>query len=33
MQRNEQRYVKGAKPWCWLTLGVAAKPAGASLID
>jgi ubiquinone/menaquinone biosynthesis C-methylase UbiE len=27
MQRNEQRYVKGPKPWCWLTLGVAAKPA------
>ncbi|HWD56499.1 MAG TPA: class I SAM-dependent methyltransferase [Acidimicrobiales bacterium] len=29
MERNEQRYVKGPKPWCWLTLGVAAKPAGA----
>ncbi len=27
MQRNEQRYVKGPKPWCWLTLGVAAKPS------
>jgi hypothetical protein len=27
MQQNEQRYVKGPKPWCWLTLGVAAKPA------
>ena len=26
MQRNEQRYVQGPKPWCWLTLGVAAKP-------
>jgi ubiquinone/menaquinone biosynthesis C-methylase UbiE len=28
MERNEQRYVKGPKPWCWLTLGVAAKPSG-----
>ncbi|MGA2473779.1 MAG: class I SAM-dependent methyltransferase, partial [Acidimicrobiales bacterium] len=27
MQRNEQRYVRGPKPWCWLTLGVATKPA------
>ncbi|HEY1652907.1 MAG TPA: class I SAM-dependent methyltransferase [Acidimicrobiales bacterium] len=27
MERNEQRYVKGPKPWSWLTLGVAAKPA------
>ena len=26
MQRNEQRYVQGPKPWCWVTLGVAAKP-------
>ena len=26
MQRNEQRYVRGPKPWCWLTLGVAVKP-------
>lgn len=26
MQRNEQRYVSGPKPWSWLTLGVAAKP-------
>lgn len=26
MQRNEQRYVQGPKPWCWLTLGVAVKP-------
>lgn len=26
MQRNEQRYIQGPKPWCWLTLGVAAKP-------
>jgi SAM-dependent methyltransferase len=26
MRRNEQRYVQGPKPWCWLTLGVAAKP-------
>ena len=23
---NEQRYVRGPKPWCWLTLGVAVKP-------
>jgi ubiquinone/menaquinone biosynthesis C-methylase UbiE len=30
MQRNEQRYVKGPKPWSWLTLGVASKPASAS---
>ncbi len=26
MQRNEQRYVRGPKPWCWLTLGMATKP-------
>jgi SAM-dependent methyltransferase len=26
MRRNEQRYVQGPKPWCWVTLGVAAKP-------
>jgi ubiquinone/menaquinone biosynthesis C-methylase UbiE len=26
MQRNEQFYVQGPKPWGWLTLGVAAKP-------
>jgi len=26
LQRNEQRYVRGPKPWCWLTLGVATKP-------
>ncbi len=26
MQRSEQRYVRGPKPWCWLTLGVATKP-------
>jgi SAM-dependent methyltransferase len=26
MEVNEQRYVRGSKPWCWLTLGVAAKP-------
>ena len=26
MQRNQQRYVQGPKPWCWVTLGVAAKP-------
>jgi len=25
MERNEQRYSRGPKPWCWLTLGVAAK--------
>jgi SAM-dependent methyltransferase len=30
MRGNEQRYVKGPKPWCWLTLGVAAKPAAAA---
>ncbi len=27
MQRNEQRYVRGPKPWCWLTVGVATKRA------
>jgi ubiquinone/menaquinone biosynthesis C-methylase UbiE len=26
IQRNEQRYVQGPKPWCWVTLGVAVKP-------
>lgn len=26
MRRNEQHYVQGPKPWCWVTLGVAAKP-------
>ena len=26
MQRNEQRYVSGPKPWSWFTLGVAVKP-------
>ena len=26
MQRNEQRYIQGPKPWCWVTLGVAVKP-------
>ena len=26
MEQNEQRYVRGAKPWCWVTLGVAATP-------
>ena len=26
MQRNEQSYVRGPKPWCWLTVGVATKP-------
>jgi ubiquinone/menaquinone biosynthesis C-methylase UbiE len=30
MQQNDQRYVKGPKPWSWLTLGVAAKPTGAA---
>ena len=25
--QNEQRYVRGPKPWSWLTLGVATKPA------
>ena len=32
MQRNEQRYVQGPKPWCWLTLGVAARAAGTALL-
>ncbi len=27
MQRTQQRYVRGPKPWCWLTLGLAVKPA------
>jgi ubiquinone/menaquinone biosynthesis C-methylase UbiE len=27
LQHQEQRYVRGPKPWCWLTLGVATKPA------
>ena len=27
MGHNEQRYVRGPKPWSWITLGVAAKPA------
>ena len=26
MRHNEQRYVRGPKPWCWLTLGVAVNP-------
>jgi SAM-dependent methyltransferase len=26
MQRNEQRYIQGPKPWGWLTLGTAVKP-------
>jgi SAM-dependent methyltransferase len=26
MERNEQRYVRGPKPWCWLTLGLATRP-------
>ncbi len=29
MQRNEQRYVRGPKPWCWLTVGVATKAPAA----
>jgi hypothetical protein len=28
MQRNKQRYARGPNPWCWLTVGLAAKPAG-----
>jgi SAM-dependent methyltransferase len=27
MGHNEQRYVRGPKPWSWITLGVATKPA------
>jgi SAM-dependent methyltransferase len=27
VRRNEQRYVRGPRPWCWLTLGTATKPA------
>jgi ubiquinone/menaquinone biosynthesis C-methylase UbiE len=27
VQRSEQRYVSGPKPWCWFTMGVAANPA------
>jgi SAM-dependent methyltransferase len=27
MGHNEQRYVRGPKPWSWITVGVAAKPA------
>jgi ubiquinone/menaquinone biosynthesis C-methylase UbiE len=26
MEHNEQSYLRGPKPWSWLTLGVAAKP-------
>lgn len=26
IERNEQRYAKGPKPWSWFTLGVAANP-------
>ncbi len=26
MERNEQRYARGPKPWSWITLAVAAKP-------
>lgn len=26
IERNEQRYAKGPKPWSWFTLGVAVKP-------
>lgn len=28
MRRNEQRYARGPKPWSWMTVGAAAKPAG-----
>jgi SAM-dependent methyltransferase len=27
LERNEQRYVRGPKPWCWLTLGLATRPS------
>ena len=30
MTQNEQRHVRGPKPWSWFTLGVAAKPASAA---
>jgi SAM-dependent methyltransferase len=30
MQRNEQRYVRGPKPWSWLTIGMASKPASTT---
>ncbi len=30
MESNEQQYVRGPKPWCWLTLGVATKPAAVA---
>jgi len=26
IERSEQRYAKGPKPWSWFTLGVAANP-------
>jgi ubiquinone/menaquinone biosynthesis C-methylase UbiE len=26
LERIEQRYVRGPKPWCWLTLGLATRP-------
>ncbi len=25
---NTQRYIRGFKPWCWLTLGLATAPSG-----
>ena len=28
IERSEQRYAKGPKPWSWFTLGVAANPPG-----
>jgi ubiquinone/menaquinone biosynthesis C-methylase UbiE len=28
VERNEQRYVKGPKPWSYFTVGVAVNPAG-----
>jgi ubiquinone/menaquinone biosynthesis C-methylase UbiE len=28
IERTEQRYAKGPKPWSWFTLGVAVNPAG-----
>lgn len=27
LERNEQRYVRGPKPWSWLTLGVGVNPS------
>jgi len=28
VERDEQRYARGPKPWSWFTLGVAASPTG-----